>query len=124
LCFHGVISLRKMKGQCALNYVIVFLLGFIWAVGFAQVYLNKTLQTSQEGKILSAVGYIVCIPQVDDRRTQFAFKLTELAGKPISMLVKLSGYNQIPALNVGDKWRLTVKLKRPHGTLNPGGFDQ
>ncbi|WP_413773898.1 DUF4131 domain-containing protein, partial [Coxiella burnetii] len=24
---------------------------------------------------------------------------------------------------VGDKWRLTVKLKPPHGLSNPGGFD-
>lgn len=23
----------------------------------------------------------------------------------------------------GDRWRLTVRLKRPHGYLNPGGFD-
>ena len=28
-----------------------------------------------------------------------------------------------PALRAGDRWGFTVRLKRPHGLLNPGGFD-
>ncbi|MFK3617406.1 DUF4131 domain-containing protein, partial [Coxiella burnetii] len=32
-------------------------------------------------------------------------------------------YGKHPKLMVGDKWRLTVKLKPPHGLSNPGGFD-
>ena len=27
-------------------------------------------------------------------------------------------------LHAGERWRLTVRLKAPHGNLNPGGFDQ
>lgn len=30
----------------------------------------------------------------------------------------------VPELRAGDRWRLTVRLRRVHGTLNPGGFDQ
>ena len=28
-----------------------------------------------------------------------------------------------PAIRAGERWRLTVRLKRPHGNVNPGGFD-
>lgn len=29
----------------------------------------------------------------------------------------------IPDVHPGERWRFTVKLKRPHGLANPGGFD-
>ncbi|MBK9953004.1 MAG: DUF4131 domain-containing protein [Candidatus Competibacteraceae bacterium] len=29
----------------------------------------------------------------------------------------------VPSLRVGDRWGFAVRLKRPHGLLNPGGFD-
>ena len=28
-----------------------------------------------------------------------------------------------PELAAGERWRLIVRLKRPHGTVNPHGFD-
>ena len=28
-----------------------------------------------------------------------------------------------PALAAGQRWSLALRLKRPRGTLNPGGFD-
>lgn len=28
-----------------------------------------------------------------------------------------------PSVAAGERWRFTVRLKRPHGTVNPGGFD-
>ena len=40
--------------------------------------------------------------------------------------VRLGWYGhaaQKVALHPGDRWRLTVRLKRPHATINPGGFD-
>ncbi|MFX6202029.1 DUF4131 domain-containing protein, partial [Acinetobacter baumannii] len=29
----------------------------------------------------------------------------------------------VPDLRPGDRWRLQVRLKRPHGNANPDGFD-
>ena len=29
----------------------------------------------------------------------------------------------MPELAGGERWRLVVRLKRPHGNVNPGGFD-
>ena len=28
-----------------------------------------------------------------------------------------------PAIAAGERWQLVVRLKRPHGTVNPHGFD-
>ena len=30
---------------------------------------------------------------------------------------------EVPALRAGQRWALTVRLQRPHGLVNPGGFD-
>src|SRR4029077_1965613 len=29
----------------------------------------------------------------------------------------------LPELRAGERWQLKVRLRRPHGTLNPHGFD-
>src|SRR5438034_1379843 len=29
----------------------------------------------------------------------------------------------VPPLHAGERWQLMVRLKRPHGTVNPHGFD-
>ena len=29
----------------------------------------------------------------------------------------------MPDIAAGERWRLIVRLKRPHGTVNPHGFD-
>ena len=31
--------------------------------------------------------------------------------------------DETPVVHAGERWYLTVRLKRPHGTVNPGGFD-
>src|SRR4029453_7498386 len=31
--------------------------------------------------------------------------------------------DELPEIHAGERWRLVVRLKRPHGTLNPAGFD-
>ena len=30
---------------------------------------------------------------------------------------------EVPELHAGERWQLAVRLKRPHGTVNPHGFD-
>ena len=29
----------------------------------------------------------------------------------------------LPAINAGERWQITTRLKRPHGSVNPHGFD-
>lgn len=40
-----------------------------------------------------------------------------------NLRVRLSWYGRAAPINVGERWQLAVRLKRPHGFSNPGGFD-
>ena len=48
---------------------------------------------------------------------------TPRALTPQKIKLKLTWYGDHPDLKAGDRWQLLVRLKRPYGTLNPGGFD-
>ncbi len=74
------------------------------------------------------------LPAVSSQGTRFAFAvervLTPRAVVPSEL--SLAWYapvqrtfqdDEIPVVHAGERWYLTVRLKRPHGTVNPGGFD-
>ena len=74
------------------------------------------------------------LPQASARGTRFAFAVEriETAGAVVPARLSLAWYAQwqkdgtidpVPALAAGERWRLVVRLKRPHGTVNPHGFD-
>lgn len=101
---------------------LFLLLGIVWATMFAQYRLIDRLPSSLEGKELWVSGYIADLPETDDHKTRFDCVLTP----PIPALPKrlrLSWYNTNLALKAGQHWSFMVKLKRPHGSLNLGGFD-
>lgn len=98
--------------------------GFLWANGWAYsspqlplLYSPATSATSD----LQLEGWIASIPENSQTSTRFLFVTDSLPHKNIKL--RLSWYGSVPELNVGDYWRLTVRLKRPHGLRNPGGFD-
>jgi len=122
-------------------------LGFFWALGFAHFRLSDTLPHEWEGKKVTLAGVVASMPQQMERGDRFEFDvervLTEDA--PIPTHISLSQYSyekfgdqnpgsrkadssrgatsQKLTFHAGERWQLTVKLKRPHGTANPHGFD-
>ncbi|MEI6334057.1 MAG: DNA internalization-related competence protein ComEC/Rec2 [Methylococcaceae bacterium] len=101
---------------------LFFVTGILWAIVFAMVRLSDRLPESLEGINIPVKGLIVDLPEQDERQTRFDFRVTESAQKLPSKL-RLSWYYPDQAIKAGQYWSFTVKLKRPHGTLNPGGFD-
>ena len=97
-------------------------LGLLWAVVFAMIRLADRLPEALEGIELPITGVIVDLPDQNERRTRFDFCVTESAQKLPSKL-RLSWYYPDQPVKAGQHWSFTVKLKRPHGSLNPGGFD-
>ncbi|MHB1947280.1 MAG: DNA internalization-related competence protein ComEC/Rec2 [Gammaproteobacteria bacterium] len=93
-------------------------LGFAYCLWFAHAQMTWTLPPNLEGKNITITGYIVSIPAVEQHRSSFLFKI-----KSTHSLVKLSWQSDTQNLHAGDKWRLTVRLKRIHGLMNPGSFD-
>lgn len=108
---------------------IAFALGFGWCLWFAHSQLSWELPNHIEGETITAIGYIDSIPSHSIHSASFIFKLRKIQfeneTQSAHCLVKLSwqGKNVPENLYVGDKWQLTVRLKKIHGMMNPGGFD-
>ena len=101
---------------------LFFVLGVLWAIVFAMYRLADRLPESLEGIDIRVKGIIADLPEQDERRTRFDFIVTESAQKLPSKL-RLSWYYPDQPIKAGQHWSFAVKLKRPHGSLNPGGFD-
>ncbi len=101
--------------------------GFLWALLRAEWILSGTLPASLEGRELVVQGVVESIPKPFERgvRFEFAVETLELDGRRLSApdRLRLSWYSPPLSLAAGERWRLTVRLKRPHGFSNPAGFD-
>jgi competence protein ComEC len=102
-------------------------LGFLWANVVAHTLLAKGLAPELEGEDVVVEGVIASLPESLPHHTRFQFVPDSLRwqgkSQPLPARLLLSWYNQVPPLRVGERWRLQVRLKQPHGFMNPGGFD-
>ena len=109
-------------------------LGFAYAAWRADMRLADALPPAWEGEDITLVGVIDELPQRSDHGTRFAFAVEriETPGAIVPGRLSLAWYAQwqkggpidpVPDLVAGERWRLFVRLKRPHGSVNPHGFD-
>lgn len=132
-CFYLAFYCRDLTvelpwmGQCRWVHLPLMIgccfLGVLWQGWHCRGLLRQQLSLEQEGKHLSVLGTISDLPRCDKANCSFTFQIQELEGRVNPMSVRLSWYGVNRRLHVGERWRLTVRLKRPIGTLNPGGFD-
>jgi competence protein ComEC len=108
--------------------------GFAWAAAMAQLRLADALPPEWEGRDVRIEGVVASLPQPYERSVRFEFDvervLTEDAVVPGRIVLSWWGTpaeggraSTIPELAAGERWRLTARLRRPHGTANPHGFD-
>ncbi|MGD0961162.1 MAG: DNA internalization-related competence protein ComEC/Rec2 [Methylomonas sp.] len=97
-------------------------LGILWASLFALWRMSGLLPPDYQNTDISVTGYISSLPQPDKGRASFDFSVTEPAVH-FPAKIRLNWYAAPQNLAAGQNWRLTVKLKPPHGLMNPGGFD-
>jgi competence protein ComEC len=111
-----------------------FALGFSWAALCAQQRLADALPAEWEGRDIAIAGIVAALPQPNERGVRFEFDvervLTPHAQVPRKIVLSWWGRPAgdgvpatFPALEPGERWQLTVRLKRPRGTANPHGFD-
>jgi len=102
-------------------------LGFLWALGQAHWGMGQQLQPQLEGRVLQVEGVITGLPDPGDLRTRFDMDVIRIIGPdsalPAPRRIRLSWYRTEMRPAPGETWQLLVKLKRPHGFMNPGGFD-
>ncbi|PKO83234.1 MAG: DNA internalization-related competence protein ComEC/Rec2 [Betaproteobacteria bacterium HGW-Betaproteobacteria-11] len=108
-------------------------LGFAWAQARGQWRLADELPAASEGREIVVSGIVSSLPQTIERGVRFEFDV-ETASETVPRHVSLAWYQgeaawdgeAYPAaipLHAGERWRFTVRLKRPHGNVNPQGFD-
>jgi competence protein ComEC len=104
--------------------------GFLWAALVAHVKLADYLPPEWEGRDVSLRGVIADLPEVTERGARFEFDVeqvsTPLARVPrhITVFWYVEGSGTPSAsLHPGERWDLSVRLRRPHGLANPNGFD-
>jgi competence protein ComEC len=99
-----------------------FAAGLLLAHYDAQTRLSERLDAGLQGVDLAVEGVVASLPEGDARSARFNFDVTHGAVR-LPRHLRLSWYDPGQPLHAGQRWRFTVRLKRPHGSLNPGGFD-
>lgn len=119
----------------ALAIPLAFAFGFLWASGLAHLRLADRLAPELEGRDLEVVGVIAGLPAIGERGVRFAFEVESAPAKlPRKILLSwyrtsfvsgadLPGQPLDAGVHAAERWRFTVRLRRPYGNLNPHGFD-
>ncbi len=115
-------------------------LGFAWAALRSEWRLDDALPTEWESRDVMVVGVVGELPQPFANGERFVFDvesvLTPAAHVPARVMLSRyaardegrdgaasSGVTAVEELRPGQRWRFTVRLKKPHGNANPHGFD-
>ena len=99
--------------------------GFAYAGWRAQQRLEVALSTADEGRDIALVGVVAGLPSAMERGLRFEFAVEQVvtAGVTVPPRLSLAWYGTDAAVTPGERWAFTTRLRRPHGTFNPGGFD-
>ncbi len=130
LAFVGVLAVRSGSPTGRRMLPLLFLAGgFLWASLLAHVRLADALPPEWEGRDVSLTGVVAELPQPGERSVRLRFDV-EAVRTPLARVpshISLTWYDEpgrpLPDLRAGQRWQLTARLRRPHGTANPHGFD-
>ena len=122
----GLMLASRPGRRPALRPIIIHLLALVVGVGWhawwAQSRLDAQLPPALEGVDLKVSGEVVSLPRRSGITEQVVFRIDQGPQDFERARVRLNDYQGL-GLAPGQRWQLRVRLKRPHGLLNPGGFD-
>ena len=126
------LSLLFFSRKKFLHVPAAFAIGFGWTLGMAHLKLADRLAPELEGRDIQVVGIVASLPAAGERGLRFEFEPesaeAKLPGRILLSWYRSPSYEENPAIlstpvHPGERWRFTVRLRRPHGNANPHGFD-
>lgn len=115
--------------QIALGAAIALAAAVAWSAWRAELRLADELRGDLEGVDVVVNGRIAGLPQALDQGWRFDFE-PDAGQDGVPQRVLLSWRQEgaeegvLPAMpQPGARWSFAVRLRRPHGFVNPGGFD-
>lgn len=119
-----------------------FLLGFFWAAMLAGVRMSDALSTELQNKTMTLVGVVASPVERLEHGERFRFDVEQVLNPSLTKNAQVpqhislsyyaldrtaAGAASVATLSttfkVGERWQIAAKLKRPHGTQNPHGYD-
>lgn len=126
-----------------------FLFGFFWAATLAHVRISDALPPNLQNSPITMIGVVASPIERMEHGERFQFDVEQVLthdaqhnhlqtslNLKVPQHISLSyyptrGWAEAPPtisataskFKVGQRWQITAKLKRPHGTQNPYGFD-
>ncbi len=106
---------------------VFFVAGVVWVSFRAGLILEDSLSSALEGQDLILEGAVADLPTRTEFGWRFPFDATKASheGQAVTVPARIllsAGRGEFTP-RAGEAWRLTARLKRPHGLQNPGGFD-
>ncbi|AXQ29741.1 DNA internalization-related competence protein ComEC/Rec2 [Solimonas sp. K1W22B-7] len=94
----------------------------------AQRELAQRWPAERHGEVLILQGQVSSLPEQgrDPRAPQqrvWRFRFDPETAPGLPRHLRVSWYRTQEVVRAGECWRLELKLRTPHGSLNPGGFD-
>jgi competence protein ComEC len=109
--------------SCMRAYVFFFLGGMVWVVSWGFWQSGGQLPSALEGQDINLRGIVTGLPVGDKSRIKFDLNVLSSEQSAVPEKIRLNWYNPPEAIKTGQHWQLTVRLKKPHGYANPGGFN-
>lgn len=119
----------RRVARAALTVAIAIAAGVAWAAWRADMRLGDELRAELEGVDRVVHGRIAGLPQALDQGWRFVFE-PDAGQDGIPRRVLLSwrvradkDAEPVVMPRPGERWSFGLRLRRPHGFVNPGGFD-
>ncbi len=106
----------------------MFCAGLLWICWQAGQVADAQLPLHLEGEDILVQGVVQGLPEaLSGRRLRFGFLVDQVSEQghwqALSLLARITWYRNKLAVEPGERWQLKVRLKRPRGFSNPGGFE-
>jgi len=98
-----------------------FLAGFVVLAYASHAVIDDRLDPGFGGKTIQITARISHFPK--DNGVSLSFRVSTLGRDDLPRQLRLSWFEAPSRPKLGETWKLKVRLRRPRGFSNPGGFD-